>query len=1545
MANEVKLTIRVGDDGSLNVVARQAKAAAAATDGLTESTNRGKKASDSYHKGQKGVAGATANSTKAFSKMNSTMSGSSGLVAAYASLAANVFALTAVFGTLRRAAQVEQLTVGMTELGKSSGLAMKTLSRGLVAATGNAISYADAMRSVATVTSAGLDPSTINRFGEAAKNISIVLGRDVSDSFDRLSRGVTKLEPELLDELGLFIRVDEASQKYGQSIGKSAGDLTNFEKRLAFANETLSQAEEKFGNLGEAAESNPYSVLAASFADLSDSILKIVNGALKPLIGLLSRSPEALIAAIGLLGGRVIGGAVASLVRFEGALEVSTKAQQKAAKAASTIAPKLNITSKLMNDYGISLKKGTASLEGFKKAQQGAAASVAANQRLLASKVITQEVYTSRVNNTNQVLAVFALAQSAAMIATGKGTLALALQALQQGELAMSIGLTRIAMGELGLGILLAAKSMFTAGTGAGFLSGALATLRAVAGSTIAVVGALGAAVAIALPILSLLALALTLGGDLLDWFKRKMRSDEENALIDRLEEVNRVFDELKDNIQENNLALEGHSSKIKLVGDRYESLFNILSTVSAEYARTAALSGDTFTDAQRVTLLNKAFTETVSLQNALQEEFGEGVRTLTDLNATEAERVAIGERVLNTVKNQSQAITGLKHGILGLTEESKNFIAALTPKTAVTGITAQFDNLVRSIDEAERQSTSTADAIETVFERLTKEDRDILGINKIISDSKEAKEQLLKLQATTNVLSQKYRDLAKQDPGGAATEAARQEYEASIDTLQDYAKENQKVLLGEQNIKTNLFDIIRQRTKDFKLREKSLITAKQNQSAISAELSALKAVGVTSEENIKAQIDKTNELKQAKIDEGTAEIGILQNIANNQKVGSQLRLSLEARIREITAENVQLSEEMILNGEKDVEVAKTKLSILQTEQKAEKAVLDVQKKQLANRNAIINAQKAIARSVLEVNAARQGRSVTATEEAEFAKENLAATVQAEVDALQIKLKGIDLEYDLLEAQFELLHAEIKLAKEKGTISETSASSLISSIEEIQTGLTAARTLAKGAAGAETAANIVAAVTGSQVKGYEAARAVLEAQDALTTERISRLQELGRVEESLIQENTLLATQEGRLRDDLKNETDSLAILELQLELETNLNQQLKNRIALRAQEAEKREEMGGGFSGALASFGASMKNSMEKGGIFGDDSTATVEEKLASIRENMQPLFEDMKKFGPEGELIATIANSSLMIGESIKAGFATGSTGAKAAAEKFQAVADIIGSVNSIIQASIQASIAKIDEQIAAEKKRDGKSSQSVAKIQALEKKKEAQQRKAFELNKKMQMAQVVMATAAAVASNIAAASAASIAAGPAAPAAFVKYLALMNGITIAMGAAQLALIAGTSYSGGGSIGGAEAGGSSVSVGERKGSVDMAKSQGGAGEIAYMRGESGQGGPESFRPAFAGYRNRAEGGNTAFMVGEQGPELFVPERPGRVVANDDIQTGSSVNANINISAIDAAGVEDVLINQRGNIISMIREAANAQGNTFLEEVNVAEL
>ena len=65
----------------------------------------------------------------------------------------------------------------------------------------------------------------------------------------------------------------------------------------------------------------------------------------------------------------------------------------------------------------------------------------------------------------------------------------------------------------------------------------------------------------------------------------------------------------------------------------------------------------------------------------------------------------------------------------------------------------------------------------------------------------------------------------------------------------------------------------------------------------------------------------------------------------------------------------------------------------------------------------------------------------------------------------------------------------------------------------------------------------------------------------------------------------------------------------------------------------------------------------------------------------------------------------------------------------------------------AQTNAQVSAIDKQIEAEKQRDGKSTESLAKIQAMEKKKEQIQRKAFNQQKKLQMAQTVINTAAAI------------------------------------------------------------------------------------------------------------------------------------------------------------------------------------------------------
>lgn len=225
----------------------------------------------------KGAANSTSNTTKAFSKMSQ---GLGGLVRVYAVIAANIFAASAAFEALRRAARVEQLTQSMEAFGMTTGVAMKSLSSEMIKASGAALDLEAAMRAAAAGTTAGFSSSQILGITKVATNASKVLGRDTTDSIDRLTRGLAKLEPELIDELGLMTRVSEATANYARANGKSANDLTFFEKRMAFTNAVLEEGRKKYDALGESIKANP---LDQAAADISNFAREIASVALTPI--------------------------------------------------------------------------------------------------------------------------------------------------------------------------------------------------------------------------------------------------------------------------------------------------------------------------------------------------------------------------------------------------------------------------------------------------------------------------------------------------------------------------------------------------------------------------------------------------------------------------------------------------------------------------------------------------------------------------------------------------------------------------------------------------------------------------------------------------------------------------------------------------------------------------------------------------------------------------------------------------------------------------------------------------------------------------------------------------------------------------------------------------------------------------------------------------------------------------------------------------------------------------------------------------------------
>jgi len=67
--------------------------------------------------------------------------------------------------------------------------------------------------------------------------------------------------------------------------------------------------------------------------------------------------------------------------------------------------------------------------------------------------------------------------------------------------------------------------------------------------------------------------------------------------------------------------------------------------------------------------------------------------------------------------------------------------------------------------------------------------------------------------------------------------------------------------------------------------------------------------------------------------------------------------------------------------------------------------------------------------------------------------------------------------------------------------------------------------------------------------------------------------------------------------------------------------------------------------------------------------------------------------------------------------------------------------------------------------------------------------------------------------------------------------------------------------------------------------------------------------------------------------MVGEQGPELFVPNQTGQITQSARGTGGGETNINFSINATDVRGVKELLIDNRATIVNVINSALNEKG------------
>ena len=366
--NTVGINMDIDDNGTLRKTGKKAKQTGKDMKGMTDQAH-------SADRAMKGVSRQSSNTTKNFSKMSQGLTG--GLVPAYATLAANIFALGAAFRFLKDAADYRLLMEGQRAYAATTGVAYKTLTNQIIEATAGQITFAEAAQAAAIGTAAGLNADQLERLGNAAKLASIALGRDVTDAFNRLVRGTTKAEPELLDELGIILRLDTALEKYASRLDKNKEALTQFEKSQAITNDVLEQAESKFGAIAMIMEPNvnQLNLMAKAFDDMTNSLKLAIAPTAEFLATFFSENVLAASGALLLLATPIIKTIIPSYDEFEKRTTVNLERHKQ----------KINDATNAINLYGNaatrSQMKGAQALGASTTSLQGMAGKLGAGTK------------------------------------------------------------------------------------------------------------------------------------------------------------------------------------------------------------------------------------------------------------------------------------------------------------------------------------------------------------------------------------------------------------------------------------------------------------------------------------------------------------------------------------------------------------------------------------------------------------------------------------------------------------------------------------------------------------------------------------------------------------------------------------------------------------------------------------------------------------------------------------------------------------------------------------------------------------------------------------------------------------------------------------------------------------------------------------------------------------------------------------------------------------------------------------------------------------
>ncbi len=153
----------------------------------------------------------------------------------------------AITDFVNTAARTEVLDIAMQSVAKSSGYAIAALREQRKSVMELGIAEQEATQILTRFMQAQLDTADAAKLARVAQDAAVISGTNSSQAAEQMTEAIAKQRPELLSAFGMTRNMNEIYKDYAVTIGKTAAQLSEAEKKQAMLNYILAEGEKIAG--------------------------------------------------------------------------------------------------------------------------------------------------------------------------------------------------------------------------------------------------------------------------------------------------------------------------------------------------------------------------------------------------------------------------------------------------------------------------------------------------------------------------------------------------------------------------------------------------------------------------------------------------------------------------------------------------------------------------------------------------------------------------------------------------------------------------------------------------------------------------------------------------------------------------------------------------------------------------------------------------------------------------------------------------------------------------------------------------------------------------------------------------------------------------------------------------------------------------------------------------------------------------------------------------------------------------------------------------